>query len=110
MLDDYYHLYLNYLKQHGLADACYQICAGQRFLYVKSPLPSTKLLFMLLEAGKLLLRGTRLTIECVYVRTDNTKEPICHVFRFRFLVPAQKQFCCGNRCVDCILRHPNKSG
>ena len=110
MLDDYYHLYLLDLKQYGLTDACYQICAGQRFLYVKSPLPSVKIQFMLAEAGRLLLRGTRLTTECVYVRTDGTKESQRHVFRFRFLIPAQKQFCCGNRCTDCILRRPNVSG
>jgi hypothetical protein len=78
--------------------------AGQRFLYVNSPLPASHLAKKLLEAGNLSTQGTKLKVECLYVRSLEH----LHVFRFRLLVPNEKQFCCGNLCDDCFLLRETK--
>jgi hypothetical protein len=78
--------------------------AGQRFIYVNSPLPASHLAIKLLEAGTISTQGTKLKVECIYVRSLEH----LHVFRFRFLVPNEKQFCCGNLCVDCFLLRENR--
>jgi hypothetical protein len=78
--------------------------AGQRFLYVSSPLPAGSLTKVLLEAGNRVASGTKLKVELLYVRSLDSQ----HVFRFRFLVPNEKQFCCGNLCQDCFLFRERK--
>lgn len=47
------------------------------------------------------MRGKRLNAEISYVRRDS----FLFVYRFRFLVPQEKMFCCGNLCEDCIRYH-----
>ncbi|MFC0189017.1 hypothetical protein ACFFJY_12010 [Fictibacillus aquaticus] len=44
------------------------------------------------------IKGKRLRIVMEYVR----EEIDLLVYRFRFLVPQEKMFCCGNLCPDCI--------
>ncbi|OLO40773.1 hypothetical protein BTR23_04685 [Alkalihalophilus pseudofirmus] len=44
------------------------------------------------------MKGKRLTLEMVFVRSSQDT----FVYRFRFLVPNEKMFCCGNGCMDCI--------
>ncbi|MDN4523542.1 hypothetical protein [Fictibacillus fluitans] len=44
------------------------------------------------------MKGKRLNAEIIFVR----KEASLFVYRFRFLVPQEKMFCCGNLCEDCI--------
>lgn len=79
--------------------------AGQRFLYVSSPLPMESLTHLLLEAGERVISGTKLQVELLHVRSLEA----LHVFRFRFLVPNEKQFCCGNLCEDCFLLREGKA-
>ncbi|MFC7372050.1 hypothetical protein ACFQPF_10185 [Fictibacillus iocasae] len=44
------------------------------------------------------IKGKRLSLLMEYVREDSH----LLVYRFRFLVPQEKMFCCGNLCPDCI--------
>lgn len=44
------------------------------------------------------IKGKRLRVVMEYVREEND----LLVYRFRFLVPQEKMFCCGNLCPDCI--------
>lgn len=100
MLDTYYADLLRELVKNGTAsEVIWRLFAGQRFLYVNSPLQASQLAKRLLETGSSITEGTKLKIECIYVRSIGDQ----HVFRFRFLVPSEKQFCCGNLCEDCFL-------
>lgn len=87
---------------HGLEWREY---AGQRFLYVSSPLPAESLTHLLMEAGERTASGTTLKVELLPIRSAGS----CHVFRFRFLVPNVKQFCCGNLCEDCFLLRESRA-
>jgi hypothetical protein len=100
VLDAYYERFLaEILRASHFPLAAWREFAGQRFLYVSSPLNENEVTSHLIEQGTALVEGTKLQIECVYVRSvDNL-----HVYRFRFTVPNEKQFCCGNQCEDCTL-------
>ncbi|TRY27966.1 hypothetical protein FOI68_00980 [Brevibacillus sp. LEMMJ03] len=104
LLDTYYQQLTAAILQQDFADqACWRVFAGQRFFYVASPLPASQLAERLLATGERITADTKLKPECVYVRSAGLQ----HVFRFRFLVPQEKQFCCGNLCEDCfLLRQP----
>lgn len=106
MLEHYYQRFEAELcKRSQFSHVGWREFAGQRFIYVNSPLPASHLANILLEAGNLLTRGTKLKVECIYVRSVEHQ----HVFRFRFLVPHEKQFCCGNLCEDCFLLRENRA-
>ncbi len=93
------------LRTPGVTDAKWHVYAGQRFYYVETLLPAGAVGDLLMEAGECVTAGTKLKAESIFVRSL----PDCHVFRFRFLVPNEKQFCCGNLCEDCfLLREQNK--
>ena len=111
MLASFYQQFVETLHRDKLiAQSNWRTYAGQRFLYVNSPLPASVLTKQLLEAAERLSYGTRLKPECIYVRSAEN----WHVYRFRFRVPDEKQFCCGNLCEDCFLHRvsatpaPNK--
>lgn len=82
----------------------WQQFAGHPFLYIKSSLTTDEVYHLLLLAASKMTFNTRLSIECQLVRSVTD----LHVFRFRFLVPEEKMFCCGNQCEDCT-RLPKKS-
>jgi hypothetical protein len=99
VLETYYGLYLAFLANHrDIAYIGWREYAGQRFLYVHSPLPGSRIDQLLREAGHEIVIGTKLKTECIHVRSAED----VHVFRFRFLVPSEKQFCCGHLCEDCF--------
>ncbi|MGN7468768.1 hypothetical protein [Brevibacillus sp. SAFN-007a] len=100
MLAAFYRRFEEALHQEGIATKCdWRTHAGQLFLYVSSALPASRLTERLLETGERLTAPTTLKPECLYVRSSDDQ----HVYPFRFLVPNEKQFCCGNLCEDCIL-------
>lgn len=100
MLASFYQQFEKALLQEGIASSCHwRTYAGQRFFYVSSTLPAQSLTTRLMEIGERLTSDTKLKPECIYVRSDDRQ----HVYRFRFLVPNEKQFCCGNLCEDCFL-------
>ncbi|WP_083270676.1 hypothetical protein [Bacillus marinisedimentorum] len=45
------------------------------------------------------MKGKQLNAESHFVRMTPSGY---YVYRFRFLVPQRKMFCCGNGCTDCI--------
>ena len=101
MLASFYQQMAETLQQGGMiVNSIWRTYAGQRFFYVNSMLPAPTVTTCILEVAKHLSSGTRLQPECVYVRSEAT----WHVYRFRFRVPDEKQFCCGNLCADCVLR------
>jgi hypothetical protein len=100
VLDSYYErFHQSLLQADTVAETSWRIHAGHRFYYVNCPLPAHQVAKLLLEAGESVAAGTKLKVECIYVRSHGEE----HVFRFRFLVPDEKQFCCGNLCEDCYL-------
>ncbi|MFD2371942.1 hypothetical protein ACFSO0_18610 [Brevibacillus sp. GCM10020057] len=100
MLSAFYQQFEAALLQEGtILTSNWRMHAGQRFFYVSSTLPARHLTARLMETGERLAAGTKLKPECMYVRSDEQ----WHVYRFRFLVPSEKQFCCGNLCEDCFL-------
>lgn len=100
MLESFYRQFTETLHQGKMvAESSWRTYAGQRFFYVNSTLPAPILTKLLVGAAERLSSGTRLQPECVYVRSDAD----WHVYRFRFRVPDEKQFCCGNLCEDCFL-------
>ena len=104
VLPAFYQQFEETLLREGTITSCaWRTHAGRRFLYVSSALPARSLTARLLETGERLTVGSKLLPECIYVRSDEGQ----HVYRFRFLVPNEKQFCCGNLCEDCfLLRKP----
>ncbi len=100
MLDTLYDRFLADVSgQTVVTQAVWRTFAGQRFLYVHTPLSAGEAARLLDERARSLVDGTRLRVQCVYVRSEGS----LHVYRFRFLVPDEKMFCCGNRCADCVL-------
>ncbi|WP_209125485.1 hypothetical protein [Alkalihalobacillus sp. BA299] len=68
------------------------------FLYVQSKISREEVEQTLKTVAITVMKGKRLTLEMIYVRKSETT----YVYRFRFLVPSEKMFCCGNGCMDCI--------
>ncbi|EGK11987.1 hypothetical protein [Kroppenstedtia eburnea] len=87
----------------GYRDVEVHIYAGVPFLYLCAPKETLpRLTSSIRRAALPPIRNHELTFECRYVRRCKNR----WVFRFRFRVPDQKSFCCGNRCSDCILQRP----
>jgi len=106
MLATFYQQFEKQLHLEGIVTKSgWQTHAGQRFFYVSSTLPTPQLTNKLVETGERLTTDTKLKPECIYVRSHAEQ----HVYRFRFLVPSEKQFCCGNLCEDCFLLREKKS-
>ncbi|WP_126427617.1 hypothetical protein [Brevibacillus marinus] len=84
----------------GNARVEWRTYAGHRFLYVTSTDALSDLLAVIQREAEALIKGTRIRYRCDYVRSEEKR----FVFRFRFLVPQEKMFCCGNQCADCTLR------
>ncbi|QQE72934.1 hypothetical protein KDJ56_13365 [Brevibacillus composti] len=100
LLDQWYHQLIIHLREEGvITEAAWREYAGQRFLYVNSPLPPPELGICLTEAGERMTQGTVARPECIFVRSSGTDQ----VYRFRFRIPEDKKFCCGNLCEDCFL-------
>ncbi|EMT53782.1 MULTISPECIES: hypothetical protein [Brevibacillus] len=100
LIDQLYAQLVCLLRDEGVVlHAYFREYAGNRFLYVTSPLPPPQLGDYLTEAGERIASGTIIHPECTYVRTAGMER----VFRFRFLIPEDKKFCCGNLCDDCYL-------
>lgn len=100
MIDALYSRLAAQLKSHtGIGRVDWREYAGQRFLYITGSLAANELLAVIQQTGEHLASGTRLRVQCNHVRSDARHE----VFRFRFLVPEEKMFCCGNQCTDCVL-------
>ncbi|USG63689.1 hypothetical protein NDK47_16065 [Brevibacillus ruminantium] len=100
LLDQLYQRLMEELFADGfVAAASWREYAGRRFLYVRSPLTSAQLSTCLTAAGERITAGTVIQPECIYVRTTGEDQ----VFRFRFVIPEDKKFCCGNLCEDCFL-------
>lgn len=75
--------------------------AGVSFLFVKMDGSVTRQEFenYLQKAAEQFIEGTAWQYEYDYIRTSKTG----HIYRFRFRVPDEKSFCCGNQCPNCIL-------
>ncbi|MGF9910654.1 hypothetical protein [Brevibacillus porteri] len=107
MLATFYHQFEEALHREKIVThSSWRTYAGQLFFYVSSTLPAPLLTKQLMETGERLTTDTKLKPECIYVRSDDMQ----HVYRFRFRVPDEKQFCCGNLCEDCFLLRQNESG
>ncbi|MEJ8545426.1 hypothetical protein [Brevibacillus borstelensis] len=106
LIDQLYQQLISMLRDERVVlDAYFREYAGNRFLYVTSPLPPPQLGDYLQEAGERVAAGTVIQPECAYVRTAG----MVQVFRYRFLIPGDKKFCCGNLCADCCLFRSNPS-
>ncbi|WP_134698563.1 hypothetical protein [Ammoniphilus sp. YIM 78166] len=93
---------LNELGQHPVIESLeLKVLAGMPFLYIQSSTPSHKVSRLISQTADTLIHQTPLHYESIYVRTYRN----IHVYRFRFLYPLNKSFCCGNQCgEDCVLR------
>ncbi|OYD08913.1 hypothetical protein [Paludifilum halophilum] len=94
------------------AETCLKVTsrtyAGVPFLYIlpgKSQ-DEKKISQSIRRTAAHLTRHTELSWECSYVRTSGEEL----VYRFRFLYPDQKSFCCGNQCSDCVLQRRQTKG
>jgi hypothetical protein len=76
--------------------------AGIPFLYVQVrkhiDIERKEVQALLEQAAVKAMKGKRLHSEMIYVRHEDQE----FVYRFRFFVPQEKMFCCGNLCHDCI--------
>lgn len=93
---------LNELRQQPAIQSLeLKVLAGMSFLYIQSPTSSHKISRLISQTADMLIHQTPLHYESIYVRTYKD----IHVYRFRFLYPLNKSFCCGNQCgEDCVLR------
>ncbi|SEM71546.1 hypothetical protein [Lihuaxuella thermophila] len=76
--------------------------AGVSFLYVKLQAPSSQQDFenFLHKEAERFITGTSWFYEFEYIRSSQAGL----IYRFRFRVPEEKSFCCGNECPNCILK------
>jgi hypothetical protein len=101
-LEQIWHLFIRHMEQHEPISAVNKkTIAGWPFLYITCNQPYTKgdLEKLITVSAVYAMKGKQLQSECIFVR--NTSSQV-FVFRFRFLVPQRKMFCCGNLCADCI--------
>ncbi len=104
-------LYSKLVEELGAAEQCTtvsrRIHAGITFLSIlpKDGITKQEIEQLIRGAASRLVDRTDLSYDNHYVRT--TGQGII-VFRFRFRVPNEKSFCCGNQCVNCILLRPKK--
>jgi hypothetical protein len=77
-----------------------KMIAGIPFVYVKATADQSKesVTQALKENAVKAMKGKRLTLELIFVRSDDN----IFIYRMRFHVPQEKMFCCGNLCFDCI--------
>ncbi|RXT13634.1 hypothetical protein [Ammoniphilus sp. CFH 90114] len=92
------------LRSHPLILSVDQrFLAGIPFLYVQSIQTWQEISRLITQTADRLVMDTSLHYELIYVRTFKHN----HVYRFRFLYPLAKSFCCGKQCgEDCVLRNP----
>jgi hypothetical protein len=77
--------------------------AGVSFLYVKLRATFSQQDFenFLQKAAERFIIGTAWSYEFEYIRSSQAGL----IYRFRFRVPEEKSFCCGNECPNCILKN-----
>ncbi|SDM62509.1 hypothetical protein SAMN04488137_1097 [Fictibacillus solisalsi] len=100
-LDDIWFRFLTAFRQaDSIVSIEKKLVAGLPFLYIlTSGTISEKMIEeMIKQEAIYAMKGKRINAEMIYVR----KEAFLFVYRFRFLVPQEKMFCCGNLCEDCI--------
>lgn len=104
-------LYLKLIGELNTTDQCIEISrrihAGITFLSILPKEGATHQEIEQLIGGfaSQLVDQTELYYDIHYVRTTSKGRMI---FRFRFRVPNEKSFCCGNQCVNCILLRAKK--
>ncbi len=76
--------------------------AGVSFFYVRLIATSSQqdLEIFLQQEAERFVTGTAWKYEFEYIRSSQAGL----VYRFRFSVPEEKSFCCGNQCPGCILQ------
>ncbi|RXY99384.1 hypothetical protein [Fictibacillus sp. S7] len=100
-LDDIWTRFLTAFRQADfIVSIEKKLVAGLPFLYIlTSGTVSKEMIEQTIKQEAIrAMKGMRLNAEIIYVR----KEALLYVYRFRFLVPQEKMFCCGNLCEDCI--------
>ncbi|TSB46304.1 hypothetical protein [Alkalicoccobacillus porphyridii] len=95
MMNLYYSKLLQWLDGHY--NVSLKEISGYHFIYIRSNEPPTSIEKQIILAANQLIKKNTLSYECVFVRQKNGQS----VFRFRFLVPSEKMFCCGNGCINC---------
>ncbi|MDN4073563.1 MULTISPECIES: hypothetical protein [Fictibacillus] len=103
-LDHIWNSFLEAIRQTPFVHSAEKkLITGLPFLYIRTDgtADRTKIEEELKNRSMQAMKGSRLNAELSYVRTDSD----LYVFRFRFLVPQMKMFCCGNLCEDCIRYH-----
>ncbi|MED2973447.1 hypothetical protein P4361_14550 [Fictibacillus sp. B-59209] len=103
-LDIIWNGFLEAVRKTSFIDSAEKkLITGIPFLYIKTDgsADRTKIEEEIKLRSIQAMKGKRLNAEISYFRTDSH----LYVYRFRFLVPQQKMFCCGNLCVDCIRYH-----
>lgn len=102
-LDKVWYQFTKKLERSGHILSCEKkFYAGLPFLIVHTNGPRTaeEVKNWIADAATGAMRGKQLNAEMTFVRSETNH---LHIFRFRFLVPNRKMFCCGNLCHDCIL-------
>jgi hypothetical protein len=91
---------LNQTEERPCQSFAIRTFAGKTFLYAKSTDLETPILSFVNQKGKQMVRGTIWKFNCRFVRQTDEMD----VFEIAFLAPEEKSFCCGNQCVNCILK------
>jgi len=106
-LESYLEQFLNILRGHSeIEELSYQKYAGIPFLRVKLNeedaanmiSPQKEIQTWIKKAADQTATGSILSYECKFVRHSASG----YLFRFRFLLPNQKMYCCGRFCSDCV--------
>ncbi len=104
-------LYSRFIEKLKETDQCIEISrrihAGITFLSIQPKEGTThqKIEQLIREIASQVIGQRSLYYDLHYVRTTSKGKMI---FRFRFRVPNEKSFCCGNQCVNCILLQSKK--
>ncbi len=103
MVEEIWDIFMDALADsHVVSDCEVKIIAGIPFLFIQ-PAERTDgrgmLENVMAMAAARSMKGKQLNAESHYVRRTPSGY---YVYRFRFLVPQRKMFCCGNSCADCI--------
>ncbi len=100
ILEETVNVFLNRMNADDSLSCWIKKSAGIPFLYVQMNSIKTiaEITGKINKESRFAMKGTRLTLECFFVREAAS----LYVFRHRFYVPQEKMFCCGNLCEDCI--------
>jgi hypothetical protein len=88
-------------QQHNLKSISKKTYSGVPFLYIKTTHPTSQqqqLNDLLVHTAATAMKGKRLSCDLSFVRMKSDT----FVYRVQFMVPQEKQFCCGNGCTDCV--------